>query len=267
MRCLVPLLSLLIATGCAVKDKPPVDTSAESPAPVTHGPIPGIDEPATDGPIPGIDEPMPIDPIDALLMPESGDLPDPNDPASMEPKFAPVMALTARYRIEPTAGGKKLQSVMLVGDDGRVYSRAYRPIPSEYQFADKKVAVTGRPYVNSPYVQSVWGLHFEVQSIELAEGETAWDPVPTTIPAPPLARTADAAKAQDGWYATCVGSADGATFTFADGGTMPIAKATANLPDLVGETITLLGSVSGGALRPVAMCDGVVPRCGIEDVE
>ncbi len=255
MRSLAPLLSLLLATGCAVKDKPPVDTSPE-PA-----------EPPTEGPIPGIDEPLPLDPIDALLMPESGDLPDPNDPASMEPTFAPVMTLMARYRIEPQAGGKKLQSVMLVGDDGRVYSRAYRPIPSEYQYADKKVAVTGRPYVNSPYVQSVWGLHFEVQSIELAEGETAWDPTPTQIPAPPLARTADAAKAQDGWFATCVGSATADTFTFVDGGALPVLKAMATLPDLVGEDITMLARVSGGSLSPVALCEGVEPRCGIEDVE
>lgn len=255
MRCLVPLLSLLIATGCAVKDKPPIDSPAESRSP------------APDRPIPGIDEPVPLDPIDALLMPESGDLPDPNDPASMEPRFAPTMTLSARYRIEPTAGGKKLQSVMLVGDDGRVYSRAYRPLPSEYQFADKRVVVTGRPYVNSPYVQSVWGLHFEVQAIELAEGETAWDPAPTQIPAPPLARTADAARAEDGWYATCVGSASADGFAFVDGGSLPISKAMANLPDLVGESITMLARVSGEGLSPVAVCPGEEPRCGIEDVE
>lgn len=237
------LLPLLFLTGCTVKKT----------------------SPPPDQPIPGIDVPVPLDPIDALLL--DGALPDPSDPASMEPRFAPLMTLTARYRIEPTAGGKKLQTVLLVGEDGRLYVRAYRPMPSEYQYADKRVVVAGRPYVNSPYVQSVGGLHFEVQSMALAEGEVARDPIPTQIPAPPLARTADVAAAEDGWYAICVGSAADGRFTFVDGGSMGIEKAMGNLPDLTGADITMLAAVHGGSLRPMHVCEGVVPRCGIDDVQ
>ncbi len=236
------LLALCLLTGCAMSETPPTDPT----------------------PIPGIDEPLPLDPVDALLL--GGELPNPEDPAAFEPRYGPETRLSATYRIEPTAGGKKLQSVLLMGDDGRVYVRAYRPLPDEYRFADKRVVVTGRPYVNSPYVQSVQGLHFEVSRIELAPGELPREPAPTQLPAPPLARSAQAAQAAGSWYLCCVGRVEGGTFHFVDGGSLPLSPGDAR-PGLrlEGAPITLLAEMNGGALRPVDACPGIEPRCGIQE--
>lgn len=140
------LLASTLLAGCSMSD-------SKSPA-------------VPEAPIPGIDTPAPLDPVDALLL--DGELPDPNDPASMEPRYAPERTITGIYRVEERPGSKMLQAVTIEGDDGRTYVHAYRAIPEEMHFKDKRVVVVGRPYVNSPYVQSVTGLHIEAKSITLA---------------------------------------------------------------------------------------------------
>ena len=128
------------------------------------------------------------------------------DPASYEPSYGDVVDREGVYVVAPLSGSKRLQSVSLRFDDGEVWVRAYRPIAEELQYADKRVRVRGRPYVNSPLVQSVDATHFELQSIELAPGETAYDPPPTQIPAPPQVEDGAALRARVGLWAHCVGT-------------------------------------------------------------
>ena len=63
---------------------------------------------------------------------------------------------------------------------------------------------------------------------------------------------------------TCVGGAEGDVFTFVDGGTLPIAPGEAPPSNPL---LTLLSQVRGGALSPVAVCEGEAPRCGITEPE
>lgn len=196
--------------------------------------------------------------------PTADALPDPDDPASFEPTYQAKRTLLARYRIDPIAGGKNLQAVSLEAEDGTSYVRAYRPLRSELQYADKRVRVTGRPYENSPYVQSVTGLHFEVESIELAPGETPHDPAPTGILTPPQARSAAEARAQAGWYATCHGTLSGAVFTFPDGSTLKADVPRPHVEVADGE-VTLLAWVGEDGLFVRAGCPGDVPRCGVQE--
>jgi hypothetical protein len=203
----------------------------------------------------------------AASLPEHGDtLPDPNDPASFEPTYGERTTVDALYRIDPIRGGKELQAVHLITANAS-YVHAYRPLRSELKFAEKRVRVTGRPFTHSPYVQAVGGEHFDVESIELAPGETPWDPEPTTLPTPAQARSATDAKALSGWYAACHGTLDGQTFTFSDGSTLPATEVSTHYPiEGIGQPMTMLAYVqASGTLVPRAGCPGDVPRCGVYD--
>lgn len=184
-----------------------------------------------------------------------------------EPTFGELTSFEALYRIAPSPAGKRLQEVVLVRDDGESWIRSYRPIAEEFQYQDKRVVVTGRPYTNSPYVQSVGGTHFELQSIELAPGESAYDPLPTELPPPPLARSLEAAQAQAGWYAVCVGTREGERFLFAEGGEMKLGPHSSYYdPEVLEGEQSLLAWVDPeGSLHVRAACKGQDPRCGVVD--
>ncbi len=139
---------------------------------------------------------------------------------------------------------------------------------AELKFAGKRVVATGRPYENSPYVQSVYGTHFSLESVKLAPGETPHEPEPTELLAPPLARTAAQAKAQDGWFAACVGTIQDGVLSFEDGGSMPVELPTGFFPitEIEGQQ-TLLAWVGEGRLHGRGNCAGVVPRCGMTELE
>jgi len=191
-------------------------------------------------------------------------IPGPDD---YEPTFGERTEFEALYRIAPSPAGKRLQEVLLVRDDGESWIRSYRPVAEEFQYQEKRVAVSGRPYTNSPYVQSVGGTHFELETIALAPGETPYDPLPTDLPPPPLARTADAARALMGWYAVCVGTREGESFSFLDGGSLPLGPHSSYFKPAIieGEQSLLAWVDMDGQLHVRAACSGVEPRCGVVD--
>ena len=135
----------------------------------------------------------------------------PGDIPSYEPTFGDRVEREALYVVAPFKGGKDLQAVQLILDDGSHWIRSYRPLESELQFIDKRVVVVGRTYTNSPYVQSVGGTHFEVETIALAPGEAAWDPVPTELPAPPQVRTLAELEARHPMWVHAIGTLSAAT--------------------------------------------------------
>ncbi len=189
----------------------------------------------------------------------------PSHPLDTAPTNGDRVTFEALYRVAPQAQGKRLQEVVLDRDDGQRWIRSYRPIPAEFQYQGRRVRVTGRPYTNPPDVQSVGGTHFSLEAIALAPGEVPRSPLPTTLPPPPLARTAAAARAQAAWYAVCVGTRRGDTLVFADGGSLPLSPASAALvpPTEAGEHSVLAWVTPEGELHARAACPGVVPRCGM----
>jgi len=230
--------------------------------------------------------PVPVPTIDELPFP-SDDAPVPEP--SYEPRFGEPVEREALYVVAPVAGGKNLQAVSLRFDDGEVWVRSYRPVAAELQYADKRVVVTGRPYTNSPYVQSVAGTHFELHTITLAPGETARDPVPQRIPAPPFVENRVSLEARVGLWAHCVGRLESldsldddnpwwgeGTLALSDGSTLVMdAIPFGDDPPRVqvGDTVTALGLVlapeQAGAMPglggPVRFCTGRVERCSMDD--
>ncbi len=221
-------------------------------------------------------------------------LPFPTDDAPMEepsyePTYSEPVEREALYVVMPVAGGKALQAASLHFDDGEVWIRSYRPVVEELQYADKRVVVTGRPYENSPYVQSVIGTHFELATIQLAHGETPYDPLPTRIPAPPFVEDRAALEARVGLWAHCVGvltrlepPADDRPWWGA--GTLRLADGTELGMDAIpygdgapqveqGQEATVLTLVlapreEGGQPTlggPVRICAGRVERCLMDD--
>jgi len=207
--------------------------------------------------------------------------------------YAPIyeapVDIEARYIVTPIAGGKRLQAVVLLLDSGATWIRAYRPIVDEYQFADKRVRIKGRPYTNSPYVQSVMGIHFEVEEISLAPGETAFSSIPTTIPIPPKAFTIQEMETRIKMWVHCVGSIqkvdvessfhDKVTLLLQDGGEVLVflsknsfqSPATkAELSTWIGRTVTVLGNVTknrkGFSLETTRIALGDVESCPIDNI-
>lgn len=209
----------------------------------------------------------------------------PIDEPSYEPIFGEPVQREALYVVAPFAAGKQLQAVELQFDDGTSWIRSYRPVQDELQYVDKRVVVRGRPYENSPYVQSVGGTHFELEHIELAEGETARDPIPTVLPAPPPVRTATEAEARVGRWAHVLGTLTSSTpdgdgtwhegvLTLADETEIRFMFSTlhslghpaeATLDEVVGAEVTVLGQLSHGdeglRLGATQVCLGEVERC------
>jgi hypothetical protein len=90
----------------------------------------------------------------------------------VEPSYGDPVRLEGRYEVDPIAGGKRFQGAWLVLDDGTRYVIAYRPVPGHFPFLSKRVVIQGRPYMPGRDTQHIQAPHLEVQSIELAPGET-----------------------------------------------------------------------------------------------
>jgi len=74
-----------------------------------------------------------------------------------------------------------------------------------FQFIDKRVRVTGRPYMPGRDTQHIMATHFQLTSIDLAPGETPYTVCPTQVPAPPFVRTAEDLEKRAGRWAMVVG--------------------------------------------------------------
>ncbi len=236
-------------------------------------------------------EPTPVSEptsIEELPFPDD-DAPMPAPEPSYEPTFGEPVEREALYVVAPVAGGKRLQAASLHFDDGEAWIRSYRPVAAELQYAEKRVVVTGRPYTNSPYVQSVAGTHFELDTIALAPGETPYDPIPTRIPAPPFVEDRAALEARVGLWAHCLGTltsleAPGDDSPWWGRGVLTLTDGSAvvldgipwgeSAPDVEqGDQVTALALVLaadqpdgipslGGNLR---LCTGRVERCLMDD--
>ncbi len=93
------------------------------------------------------------------------------------PEFQDVygerVTLTGRYLVEQGAGDFRAPQVAtLQADDGRTFITSYSADPKYYPLVDLKVVVTGRPYEPSMMKRSMYGHHFEIESMGLAAGET-----------------------------------------------------------------------------------------------
>lgn len=211
--------------------------------------------------------------------------------------FAPIFGervrREARFVIDPIMGSKRLQAVSLQFDDGDAWILRYRPRPEDLEWVDKRVVVTGRPYENSPEVQSVMATHFELETLELAPGERPHDPIPTELPSPPMVKTPDELAACVGQWVQLVGMlievGPMPDVSFWQRGRVVLADGTAvevsPLPEapsveigavaasglLVGRPIvTVLGTVvraaDGLRVQGRTLCLGEEPRCGMSAV-
>ncbi len=207
-------------------------------------------------------------------------------PASDAPTYGDEIELEALFVIDPVAGSKRLQPESLVLASGETWIVAYRPIRSHFPYADRRVVVRGRQYWNPSHVQSVVATHFELQSIELAPGETPHDPPPSELPAPPLIRTLPELEARlgRGLWVHCAGVLESlrdgeeetpwlaGTFRLEDGTGLPlrgISNQSQRFTELAGKKSTILARITGGdqgspiRLAPATICPGVVDRCGM----
>ena len=201
-----------------------------------------------------------------------------NEEDMYAPTYQKKQTLLAQYVITPFAGGKRLQAVVLRLKTGDTLIRSYRPVPEEYQYADKWVYVTGRPYTNSPYVQSVGGVHFDLESIQLHEDEIPYEVIPTSIPIPPKVYTLQDAQKREGLWVHCVGEfldiqEKQATIKLADQNEISFILSRfylqkpltmEMLPSLKGEMVTVLGQWDGQKMATSRLCRGEVDNCGVE---
>ena len=105
-----------------------------------------------------------------------------------------------RYEVSPVTGSKRLQPVVIVLDDCTRLLRAYRPVPAEFRFLERRVHLYGRAGTSAghdPHVQQVEAPQIlEVERLDLAPGETPVDPVPSELPCPPRASNAAELRAR-----------------------------------------------------------------------
>jgi hypothetical protein len=83
-------------------------------------------------------------------------------------------------------GGKRFQGTWLEKPNGERLLVSYRLVPEYFRFVEKRVLVTGDPYRPGAHEQHIDATHFTVKSIDLAPGETPYDPPPQELPPPPL---------------------------------------------------------------------------------
>lgn len=105
--------------------------------------------------------------------------PDPVEPMDQPP----ADELTGIFDIDRIAGGKQFQGSWLHRPDGESLVLSYRPMEEYLAFVEKRVVVRGQHY--SPQGQAIGGPHFRVESMRLAEGETATATIPRSLPVPP----------------------------------------------------------------------------------
>lgn len=193
------------------------------------------------------------------------------------PTYGPVVETEALYLVEPVPGGKRLQAVLLRLDDGQEWIRAYRPVPDEFQFFEKRVVIKGRTYTPSPMVQHVMMTHFEVESITLAPAEVPHDPVPTSLPPVPVVDSVAGIAARDLRWAQVQGSLDEITVdesnTFWCTGRLTLRNgeqltlrglSVSRTRPLVGKEVTVVGrSLNGKLSGRITLCEGRVTDCGV----
>lgn len=193
------------------------------------------------------------------------------------PTYGPVVETEALYLVEPVPGGKRLQAVLLRLDDGQEWIRAYRPVPDEFQFFEKRVVVKGRTYTPSPMVQHVMRTHFEVESIKLAPAEVPHDPVPTSLPPVPTVDSVAGIAARDLLWAQVQGSLDEITvdesntswctarLTLRNGEQLELpGLSVSRTRTLVGKEVTVVGrSLNGTLSGRITLCEGHVTDCGV----
>lgn len=203
----------------------------------------------------------------------------------VESNYGDPVWLQGRYEVDPIRGGKRFQGAWLVLDDGTRYVIAYRPVPEHFPFLAKRVLIQGRPYTPGRDTQHIQASHLEVQSIELAPGETPYPSPPTELPAPPVARTAAELAAHDGHWVQVIGTLESvrddpkgylgiARLRLADG-TQVQAQGVrteewaCHEGKLVTVTSRVTHSESGGPVTfeligTHAICRGEVARCGMD---
>ena len=211
----------------------------------------------------------------------------------LEPTYEPVMQCEGYYEVDPIPGGKRFQGSWLVLDDGQRYLLSYRPLPKYFRYVDKRVSVTGRPYMPGRDTQHIMATHFQVDSIKLAPGEVPYTEIPAQLPAPPLLRTVREICGRAGRWGQVVGRLvaledDPNTHFYnahlvLEDGTLIIARHAAESlwRSYLGSTITVISRVevkSSDTVSAVdrcealligwyALCSGVVNRCGMDSLK
>ena len=202
-------------------------------------------------------------------------------PVGTSPEAAPVQIYEGRFDIDRLPQGKRFQGSWLQLDSGDRLVLSYRPMPEHFALVGKRVVLEGRPY--SPGGQRIGGRHVRVESIRLAEGETALAEAPTSLPVPRrFASKAELGVRVGRWvqvFATLVGEREGAAdgdwrtleFRLDDGEIIVTVEASwvvdkAYRPHF-GERVSLLGKVYERegvlGLGPVEACLGEVLGCGM----
>jgi len=208
---------------------------------------------------------------------DDDDVPLPRDTLSGE-----LQTYEGRFDIDRLPQGKRFQGAWLTQDGGESLLLAYRPMPEHFAFVDKRVIVEGRPY--SPGGQQIGAEHVRVESLRLADGETAPAQPPTSLPVPPRVETGEELGARVGrWvevFATLIGEREGTAdgdwrtleFRTGDGSTVITVEASwvvdGTFRAHFGRRVTLLGKVFDGGdgqlgLGPVSVCLGEVEGCGM----
>lgn len=205
------------------------------------------------------------------------------EPASTAPPSTEPDALQGFFDIDRISGGKRFQGSWLELPDGERLVLSYRPLRDYLAYVEKQVVVTGERY--QPEGQAISGPHFRVESMRLAEGETARATVPTSLPVPPLCR--DQAAVLDrldrwaqvvgtlvdaheigsrGWYEVVLRLDDGTELRLTEFGTMVDHLYRPRF----GTRVTITGQLSraddSGGLRlggATALCEGEVDGCGM----
>ena len=203
----------------------------------------------------------------------------------IEPTFGQTMSFEARYEVDPIPGGKRFQGAWLTLDDGTRYLVAYRPVPEHLPFVDKRVEVGGRPYKPGLDTQHVQATHFQIDSIELAPGETPYATPPTELPAPPVVRTGPRLVACAGNWVQVIGTLESVhddpdgyltdgRLRLADGSEVLVRNVRrADWSGLQGKQVTVIsraaqseerGKVAAELIGWHAICEGEVGRCGMD---
>ncbi len=183
------------------------------------------------------------------------------------PEFQDVygerVTLTGRYLVEQGAGDFRAPQVAtLQADDGRTFITSYSADPKYYPLVDLKVVVTGRPYEPSMMKRSMYGHHFEIESMGLAAGET---PHPTDKPyRPPVFRSIE--SGWNGQWIYLLGNWDGKEYR-SNGEAVGFVSPTSLAGVASGEVTLLVHIPDVGAKEPPrveAVCPGLDVKCGIK---
>ncbi len=201
----------------------------------------------------------------------------------VEPTYGETVTWTATLDMDRFPGGKRFQGVWLhpEGSD-RAYVLSYRAGETWFPFVEKKVVVTGRPWWPGRDTQHIGADHFEVTTIDLAEGELPWDPVPTQVPEPPTATSAAAVAERGlGHWVRVIATLEAlepdprwppAVLRLSDKTALRLeAVRGADAKPLLGQTVTAMARIGRderGELvlaAPVAICAGDTARCAMEE--